>query len=267
MSPAASPPAPPLAPQALRHRRSARRLSAGQLGDLRNAITAAQAIGDDRGYQYWAGIHGLPLPEWCQHGSSYFLPWHRAYLYFFEKQLQDRVAGVTLPWWDWTQAHDEGIPAAYSAKKAAGKANSLASSPIQKSGRANPNETKTRRAPGEARLLPNTPRVERLLENRDFFTFQTQLEGIHNGVHMWVGGTMENIETAAYDPVFWAHHCMIDRLWYLWQLDHPGAALPAVYLDQALPPFAMTVRQTLEITDLGYDYAAATAAVDGPGHG
>jgi tyrosinase len=254
-------------PRALRHRRSARRLSAGQVGDLRAAITAAQGIGDDRGYQYWAGIHGLPAPEWCQHGTPLFLPWHRAYLYFFEKQLQDRVPGVTLPWWDWTQAHDEGIPAVYSVKSVGGKANPLASSPIQKSGRVNPKERTTKRSPGPTRFLPSPGRVKQVLENPDFFTFQTQLEEIHGAVHMWVGGTMHLIETAAYDPIFWAHHCMIDRLWYLWQLKHPGIVFRSSYLEQALPPFPMTVRQTLEITDLGYDYAAATAAVDGPGHG
>jgi tyrosinase len=79
---------------------------------------------------------------------------------------------------------------------------------------------------------------------------------------------MSDISVAAYDPIFWAHHCMIDRLWYLWQLKHPGARMPPPLIDQALPPFAMTVRQTLEITQLGYDYAAATAAAAGPGpHG
>ena len=77
------------APVHLRHRRSVRRLSEGQLADLRQAITLAQGIGDDRGYQYWAGIHGLPLPMYCKHGSPFFLPWHRAYLYFFEKTLQE----------------------------------------------------------------------------------------------------------------------------------------------------------------------------------
>jgi hypothetical protein len=39
-----------------------RRLTAGQLADFRKSITAVQAIGDDRGFQHWAGIHGLPLP-------------------------------------------------------------------------------------------------------------------------------------------------------------------------------------------------------------
>ena len=267
MSPVASP-TPTHAPRALRHRRSTRRLSAGQLADLRNAIAAAQQIGDDRGYQYWAGIHGLPLPEWCQHGSPLFLPWHRAYLYYFEKSLQDRVPGVTLPWWDWTQFHDEGISRAYSRKQTpARKANPLYSSPIQPSGRRDPKEAKTWRAPGRPGGLPTLPAVERVLANRDFGTFQVQLEEIHNGIHIWTGGTMQSIETAAYDPLFWAHHCMIDRLWYLWQLDHPGAHLPPSYLNQALPPFGMTVRQTLDITALGYDYAAATAAVKGPAGG
>jgi tyrosinase len=267
MSPAASPPAAPAAPQALRHRRSVRRLSKGQLGDLREAITKAQGIGDDRGYQYWAGIHGFPPPVYCQHHSPFFLPWHRAYLYFFEKQLQDRVEGVTLPWWDWTQGHEDAIPVAYDQRKVDGKANPLALSPIQKAGRINPRETKTRREPQDPSGLPLLGEVERVLDNKDFFTFQNQMESIHNNIHGWVGGTMGVIEVAAYDPLFWAHHCMIDRLWYLWQLDHPGAQLPTAFLEQALPPFPMTVRQTLSITDLGYDYAAATAAVSGPGHG
>ena len=106
-----------------------------------------------------------------------------------------------------------------------------------------------------------------MLANPDFLTFQTQLESIHDGVHVWVGGTMESIATAAYDPIFWAHHCMIDRLWYLWQLRHPAPVCPRGCLDRALAPFPLTVRQTLEVAGLGYDYAASTAAAEGPGHG
>jgi tyrosinase len=106
-----------------------------------------------------------------------------------------------------------------------------------------------------------------VLSNPDFLTFQNQIENIHGGVHVWAGGTMGSVPTAAYDPIFWAHHCMIDRLWYLWQLRHPGAGIPASLLGRALAPFPMTVRETLDITQLGYDYAASTAAAKGPGHG
>lgn len=267
MSPAGSP-APTQAPRRLRHRRNARRLTQGQLADLRRAITEAQGIKDDRGYQYWAGIHGLPLPISCTHHHPLFLPWHRAYLYFFEKALQDLVPGVTLPWWDWTVHHRKALPDAYGkARLPSRKANPLYASPIQRSGRRDPREARTRRDLGGAGALPDPREVDAVLRNRDFFTFQTQLESIHDGIHVWVGGTMGDISVAAYDPVFWTHHCMIDRLWYLWQLDHPGAGPPANQLDRALPPFAMTVRQTLDITRLGYDYAATTTATGGPGHG
>jgi tyrosinase len=247
----------------LRHRRSARRLSKRQLADLREAVALAQGIGDDRGYQYWAGVHGLPLPISCQHGSEVFLPWHRAYLYFFEKALQDRVPGVTLPWWDWRD-HSEALPAAYArARTEEGRKNPLASSPIRPAGRRQPNEKRTWRQPGDPSWLPSAEEVAQVRRNRDYFTFQRQLESIHNGVHGFVGGTMGSVATSAYDPIFWAHHCMIDRVWYLWQLDHPGARLPARYLDLALAPFPMTVRETLDVTALGYDYAAASAAVPG----
>jgi tyrosinase len=49
---------------------------------------------------------------------------------------------------------------------------------------------------------------------------------------------------------------MIDRLWRLWQLRHPTAVLPDNLLNEALPPFNVTVRQTLSVTALGYDYAS-----------
>jgi tyrosinase len=104
----------------LRHRANAAQMTADQLAHLRNAWTraadiSAQNVGDERGYQYWAGIHGLPLPMWCQnaHGSPYFLPWHRAYLYFFERALRDQDPDAMLAWWDWaTEPGEKFRPAA-----------------------------------------------------------------------------------------------------------------------------------------------------------
>jgi tyrosinase len=251
----------------VRHRRSVRSLTAGQVADLRTAIHRAQGIHDDRGYQAWAGIHGLPLPISCTHHNHLFLPWHRAYLYLFEKALQDRVKGVTLPWWDWTTHHAEGLPAAYThAHAPGGGANPLLDSPIQPSGRSDPSEDRTRREPGRDGALPTAAEIDQVLGNRDFFTFQAQLESFHDGVHVWVGGTMGFIPVAAYDPIFFAHHTMIDRIWALWQLRHPGAGPPASLLDTALPPFPLTVRDTLDISHLGYDYAVGTTAATGPGH-
>ncbi len=176
------------------------------------------------------------------------------------------MPGVTLPWWDWTN-HAEGIPGPYAKRKADGRKNPLFDSPIQPSGRTASSETRTTRAPGSPDQLPSAPQVEAVLANPDFFTFQTQLEDLHDGIHGWTGGTMNSIANSAYDPIFWAHHCMIDRLWYLWQLRHPGAGVPPSLLGRALAPFPMTVRDTLDVTQLGYDYAASTAAAKGPGGG
>jgi tyrosinase len=221
-------------------------------------------LNDDRGYQYWAGVHGLPLPISCTHHNHLFLPWHRAYLYVFEKALQDQVPGVTLPWWDWTVHHDAPIPPAYATKQAHGGGNPLYDSPIQPRGRSDPGEERTSRDPGRDGALPTPSQLAHVMANTDFFTFQTQLESIHDGVHMWVGGTMGDISVAAYDPLFWAHHCMIDRLWYLWELKHANEGPPRALLGRALPPFPLTVRDTLQVLQLGYDYAARTVAADGP---
>ncbi len=74
---------------------------------------------------------------------------------------------------------------------------------------------------------------------------------------------MSEIPTAAYDPLFPAHHTMIDRIWRLWQLAHPHATPPAALLSTALPPFRMTVAQTLDASTLGSDYAASSTAAQG----
>ena len=82
---------------------------------------------------------------------------------------------------------------------------------------------RTRRDPGDAALLPSVEEVRRALELRSFLDFSLAIEDLHNRVHVWVGGHMSQIPFAAFDPIFWAHHTMIDRLWRLWQLRHPGA--------------------------------------------
>ncbi|WP_038932884.1 tyrosinase family protein [Bradyrhizobium japonicum] len=53
---------------------------------------------DRRNYNNQALIH----QNHCQHGWERFLPWHRAYLYEFEQNLQDFEPGLMLPYWDFT---------------------------------------------------------------------------------------------------------------------------------------------------------------------
>lgn len=264
MTTVATAPAQVIPAVSLSFRKNISSLRPSQLARLRNAFTSMNAISDDRGWQYWAGVHGLPLPMFCHHHTALFLPWHRAYLYFTELALKEAGGdpGVSLPWWNW--ATEPEIPAAYREPGTETEPNPLAGVEInaqaleQARNAGLPLElTTTTRDPGDenAPPLPTVTGVREVLELGDFLDFQSQLEQIHDDVHVWVGGTMSEIPLAAYDPLFWGHHAMIDRLWRLWQLRHPTAGVPAQLIDEALPPFNITVRQTLSVTSLGYDYA------------
>jgi tyrosinase len=96
----------------------------------------------------------------------------------------------------------------------------------------------------------------------------------HNTMHVWIGGQpadhppgglMTNNLSAAFDPIFWAHHANVDRLWALWQERHPGVDPPDP--DDILPGVDSTVRDSLSTTKLGYEYAADTHVLDGGGSG
>ena len=278
----------------VRLRKSVATLTDADLAGLRAALVAMQGISDERGYQHYAGIHGLPLPGYCVHNDAagilgnlhvgpLFLPWHRAYLYFFELALQDagQDTTVTLPWWDWTTdpAQPSEIPAAYATESVNGQPNPLFQGPIiaipdsqweaaretltQDTGTdPGPLPAVTFRQPGALPAAPPglpTPKdVNAALSAANFVDFSQRVEQIHNRVHVWVGGTMSEIPVAAYDPLFYAHHTMIDRLWWLWQLQHPGADPPAQYLNTPQPPFpSLTTGGTLNINSLGYEYALA----------
>jgi tyrosinase len=253
-------------------RQSIYRIPEQQLADVRRAFSEMMTLRDERGYQYFAGIHGLPLPIFCQHGNLLFLPWHRAYLYFLELAMQDRVPGVAIPWWDWTstQAHQSGIPQAYADAQVNGQSNPLYDAPVQLTSDDiqlvrqrlpgtitqgdNPRTLRDSDLPDE---LPRNTTIESILNAPTFSDFSTRLENVHNDVHVWAGGTMSAVPMAGFDPIFYAHHAMIDRLWYLWQSRHTGVNPPNNILNQVLAPFPLTVAQTINIGTLGYDYAVS----------
>lgn len=267
----------------VRWRRNAELLTDDQLTRLRDAFRSAKAINDDRGYNWFAGVHGLPLPDSCRiaHGSPLFLPWHRAYLYKFERALQDaaRDPGVTIPWWDWTSARSqEGrLPQAFATARGSDRrTNPLYSAKVDPLGLAQwnnqPGGPPFRYAPTTKRFLgepgspplPTRERIEAVLKVPEFEAFSAALEGPHGDVHVWVGGErghMGNVPFAAFDPIFWAHHSMVDRIWRLWQKQHKRASIPAHILDRPLPPFEFTVADMVDAPALGYDYASATTRV------
>ena len=69
------------------------------------------------------------------------------------------------------------------------------------------------------------------------------------------------VAVAAFDPIFYSHHCMIDRLWWLWQVRNGNGSMPDNMLDTVLAPWSLTVRDVLSVNSLGYDYAAAQTVI------
>ncbi len=240
-----------------------------------DALSAAEGLSDNRGYNHIAGFHGAPSWYCWHHQASrrtplqarLFLPWHRAYLYWLEQNLQDRVPGVALPWWDWTTT--AGVPPAYRARRLGDKANPLHSTKAWVPSAVPPINRRTRRAPGRTpgAVLPTRAQVAALLEDSDWASFSDRLEDFHDHVHVWVGGDMQDVTTAAYDPIFFAHHCMIDRIWYLWQVRHGNGGIPTALRGLELVPFGKRFVDVLDTQALGYEYATSATPIPVPGHG
>jgi tyrosinase len=67
---------------------------------------------------------------------------------------------------------------------------------------------------------------------------------------------MGSIACAAFDPIFWAHHGMIDCLWYLGS-SATACNIPPSHLNRTLAPFDITVEEVIDIGRLGYEYASS----------
>ena len=184
------------------------------------------------------------------HGSMFgpvgfrrFLPWHRAYLIAFERELRNIDELLSNPYWDWD--NDQG--------RMMGIENFMGLS----SGR-------------EIGLLlgdPPNPNRVRWFSDRsmtqsfeiyggDYYTFSRELEGkMHNNGHAWVGGDMGNPAISPNDPIFWMHHGQIDRIWAVWQQINFGERAFLTDDESPLDPWdaKFTVETIDSISNLGAD--------------
>jgi hypothetical protein len=230
---------------------------------LRQAFQALKDKQGPGGYQQLAGIHGLPDFQ-CLHHVPGWLPWHRLYVLQLEDALRSIDADLVLPFWDWTSAQsvEEGLPAAFTDptyQPAGGPAlpNPLLSGTYMEDQQ--PQET-FRNVGTRSQRQQTADEVAAALNSQVFADFSEALAVPHDDLHsVWVQGSMGDPTYAAYDPIFWAHHANVDRLWAQWQLgpnnDDPDASTQA----QMLTPFNQSVAQTIKFReDLHYTYAGLT---------
>lgn len=181
---------------------------------------------DPIGWTYQSRMHGNPqaLPrkpsepeDWseCQHGSWFFLPWHRMYLLQLERIIRSLTGEPdwALPYWDYPNANKLEIPAAFLAKKSALFDGSRNLRPLSK-----PIADETWQRSGTFVALGGGERRDPVHRGEA----QGSLESNpHNQVHGRVGGDMAGFQSPL-DPLFWIHHCNVDRLWEVWNRDFGG---------------------------------------------
>lgn len=236
-------------PGPLRVRKSIYTLTAAEIAELRLAFQKLRALPatDPRAWMAQANVHcwycaGDNSTAADVHGTWAFMPWHRNYLYVLEKILGKLVnnPNFAIPYWDWntpdtpTCTGHRRVPPPYL-----GSANNSLFDCYRV---VTPTSTMSNSSVG-ATAVNNI-----LNANNTFSLFfgsptvsAALWPGPHGYVHLFVGNSvnpnfakqdMGVLETAARDPLFWAHHANIDRLWDVWIGQYGTPVYPAGFLNQ-----------------------------------
>lgn len=207
--------------------------------------------------------------------EPYFLPWHRMYLFFFERVIQ-KVSGnssFALPYWDYTNTNSR-LPDRF----------------INPANASNPLFRPERRPSVNAGnpIDAGSPGLLNLnsLRQCTYSPVGSAIPGfnmdlddnLHGLVHVRVGNSTKGMGTipwAANDPIFWLHHCNIDRIWAGWNA--AGRRNPNTtswlnrqftFADENGMRVVGTVRNFRDIMPLRYRYEAlAQVPVCPPGTG
>lgn len=162
----------------------------------------------------------------CAHGDRWFLAWHRLYLFYFEKVLQDAAQDddLRLPYWDYTDPQHLDMPAEFLPPKYNDPLGAEISNPLFTSRRAN-----AWIPPQQTSLDADATNVDSVLGQGDFNVFQTKIQlrgSVHSYVHCSINDcpitSMGAVSYSANDPIFWLHHANIDRLWECWSRSYPS---------------------------------------------
>lgn len=290
----------------VRVRKSVYELTPYEIDRLRRAFGALRKLSvddptDPRGWLMQANVHcwhcaGMAPPEGAGvdvHGHYWFLPWHRAYLYFLEKIMGELIdePDFALPYWDWDTPGHRLFPPPYTTP------GDVASNPLF---------DPTRRPSGSCLFLQHVgpQAVERVMTLTSWDSFMgkaapAQPAGpvdplgpqgnaglleftIHNVVHGTTpdrpaeprpercgAPNMGIFSVSAQDPIFFAHHANVDRLWETWWRAGGEQRLPPDdrwrqktyrFYDQHRHLVEISVEQVIESAwSLGYAYSPPSA--------
>jgi hypothetical protein len=233
-----------------------------------------------------ANTHGIdqfttPRPAWaqCAHQSLFFLPWHRAYLAWFEGTIRSMTGedDWALPYWNYSDpASDRALPAEFVVETRVVDGEQVPNPLFSPDRSPDPiplDDTDVSYALGQ-------PFYVLEMERGFGGVLPDQYDGVvellpHNFIHGDIGGLsgfMRSPATAGRDPIFWLHHANIDRLWEVWlaldgsvRLTDPGAVPASVatawnsavfwFGDEQTPTtYAMEDVEDLTSAPMDYEY-------------
>ncbi|KAJ3097434.1 hypothetical protein HDU97_004882 [Phlyctochytrium planicorne] len=176
------------------------------------------------------------------HGGAMFLPWHRIFLQIYEDALQSINSNVVIPYWAWARDGPSVLKAPSISQIFSGDDLSFGThrfadvtgtpcvtDGFAKNWTALDGRCLARNYTDSGFVTPDQITAQAIVvQSENFDKITGQLEGMHNGVHMAVGGDgssdMWQVNRSPNDPVFFLHHANVDRYWYLWQLEHKDIA-------------------------------------------
>ncbi|KAE9591752.1 putative catechol oxidase [Lupinus albus] len=215
------------------------------------ALMKALPSDDPRSFYQQANVHcaycdaaynqvGYPNLDLQIHNSWLFFPWHRWYIYFHERILGSLINDTTfaLPFWNYDAPRGMQLPSIYADPK----------SPLYDILR-NPNHQPPKLIDLDYNLMedPNASvsanlaiMYRQVVSNGKTPTLffgsayragdkpdpgAGSVENVpHGAVHIWTCDInqpniedMGNFYSAARDPIFFAHHSNIDRIWSIWK--------------------------------------------------
>lgn len=233
-------------------------------------VTAIRALKAEGIYDQFVLRHANAIMN-AIHRAPAFLPWHRRFLFDLELELQ-RVSGnpnLGVPYWNWPSGGANASMWNDDLLGGDGDAGGVVRTGPFRAGQwtiinssgspAGP----LMRAFGQNGLptLPTQTQINQVMAVTPYDvppwnmnsspSFRNQLEGwigpnLHNRGHVWVGGSMLPM-TSPNDPVFFMHHCMVDKLWHEWQLRFPNQG----YLPSTGGPFGQNLTDPMDSTPSG----------------
>jgi polyphenol oxidase len=215
---------------------------------------------DPRSFKQQAMIHcaycdgaydqaGLPNIELQVHNSWLFFPFHRCYLYYFERILGSLINDPTfaIPYWNWDSAGGMKMPSMYTNPKLPmfnvfrdpnhmpSKMIDLDFGDATEHDSSHDNFSESQMAEHNLAIMYRQMRTNS--STPEMFFGKAYKAGDkpnpgggsientpHNTVHDWVGDPLQpnhedmgNLYSAGRDPIFYAHHSNIDRMWNIWK--------------------------------------------------